>query len=356
MIAFFSNNLVEALMPTKCVPLSIVLGLAFSRLAMGAPDGALDNSPTLIVHHGKILTADAQFRIAEALAVRGDRIVAVGENSHVLGLAGPKTQQIDLRGKTVLPGLIDSHVHPVDASLYEFDHPVPEMETVADVLRYIRSRADVLPPGQWICVQQVFITRLRDRRFPTRQELDDVAPRHPVVFRTGPDASVNSLAMKLSGIDKDFQVSDGQPGYLERDPRSGEPTGILRNCHRFVKYKPSSKSPTEADRREQLRALLGWLGMWTTLVRQPRWTDQPLHVEQRLTREQALRLYTVNNAFLMFEEKEKGSLEPGKLADFVVIEKDLLTCPVEEVKDLEVEQTFLGGKPVFAAKKAAKSQ
>ena len=72
-----------------------------------------------------------------------------------------------------------------------------------------------------------------------------------------------------------------------------------------------------------------FLGMWTTIVRQPRGADAPLHPEQNLTREQALRLYTINNAFLTFEEAYKGSLEPGKLADFAVLDRDILTCPVE---------------------------
>ena len=82
-----------------------------------------------------------------------------------------------------------------------------------------------------------------------------------------------------------------------------------------------------------------FLGMWTTIVRQPRGADAPQHPEQTLTREQALRLYTINNAFLTFEEGYKGSLEPGKLADFAVLDRDILTCPVEQVKAIQVEAT-----------------
>ena len=67
----------------------------------------------------------------------------------------------------------------------------------------------------------------------------------------------------------------------------------------------------------------------------------------RITREQAIRLYTINNAFLTFEEKEKGSLEPGKLADFIVLDRDILTCPVDEVRSIRVSQTYLGGKLVW---------
>jgi predicted amidohydrolase YtcJ len=92
-----------------------------------------------------------------------------------------------------------------------------------------------------------------------------------------------------------------------------------------------------------------FLGMWITLARQPRRTDQPLHVEQAITREQALRLYTINNAFLTFEEKQKGSLEAGKLADFVVLNTDLLTCPVDEVRNITVRETYVGGQRVYTA-------
>src|SRR6185295_20287121 len=107
---------------------------------------------------------------------------------------------LDLGGKLVLPGLIDSHTHPPGASMIEFDHPLPDMETIQDVLDYIKGRTKVVPEGKWITLQQVFITRLREQRYPTRAELDTVAPSHPVAFRTGPDASVNSLALKINGV------------------------------------------------------------------------------------------------------------------------------------------------------------
>ena len=131
-------------------------------------------------------------------------------------LRGPNTVLVDLGGKMVLPGLIDSHAHPTDACMTEFDHPIPEMETIADVLDYIRSRAEALGAGRWVVVRQVFITRLKEQRYPTRDELDRAAPQNPVLFATGPDASVNSLALKLSGIDKDFRVEG--PGKVEKDP------------------------------------------------------------------------------------------------------------------------------------------
>ena len=160
-----------------------------------------------------------------------------------------------LGGKMVLPGLIDSHTHPVGAALTEFDHPIPDMESVQDVLDYFKNRAEVLEDGQWIVLQQVFITRLREQRYPTRAELDQAAPNNPVVFRTGPDASINTLALKLSGIDKDFRVTDGGPGYIEKDSKTGEPTGILRSCTRYLKSRDAGRKVTDRDRYERVLAL-----------------------------------------------------------------------------------------------------
>ena len=124
------------------------------------------------MRNGKIVTVDARFRIVPALAVRGDRVALAGTDAAVMRLRGPKTQVVDLGGKTVLPGLIDSHTHALEASLYEFDHEIPDMETMADVLAYVRKRAQVVPEGEWIALAQVFVTRLREQRYPTRAELD----------------------------------------------------------------------------------------------------------------------------------------------------------------------------------------
>jgi predicted amidohydrolase YtcJ len=198
---------------------------------------------------------DAQFSIAEAIAIKDGKVLRTGTDADVLILRGPQTDVQDLGGKFVIPGLIDSHSHAANACLTEFDHPIPEMESVGDVLNYFKARAAVVPEGEWIVLQQVFITRLNERRYPSRAELDSVAPRHPVLFRTGPDASLNSLAMKLSGIDRDFKVTDGGSGFAEKDPQTGEPTGILRNCTRYVKAKSRAKTPTPEEHEERIRQL-----------------------------------------------------------------------------------------------------
>ena len=211
--------------------------------------------PDCILHHARIITLDEKMPRAEALAIRGDRILAVGSDQQILKLADDRTRRFDAHGKCVIPGLIDSHVHPAAAAVYEFNHPVPEMDTVADVLQHVAQRAEQLDDGEWILMSQVFITRLRDQRYPTRKELDQAAPKNPVKFQTGPDCAVNSLALKLSGIDKDFRLPDGDPGKIERDEH-GEPTGILRNASQYVKTKSPDQSPSTDERRERLRQLL----------------------------------------------------------------------------------------------------
>src|SRR5262245_35569762 len=108
-----------------------------------------------IVHHGKAVTVDKAFSVRQALAVKEGKVLAVGTDAEVLRHRGPRTEVIDLGGKTVLPGLMDSHVHPTGAAMHEFDHPVPDMESMQDVLDYIKSRAKVVPEGNWIQVNQV---------------------------------------------------------------------------------------------------------------------------------------------------------------------------------------------------------
>src|ERR1051326_1929041 len=538
----------------------------------------------LIVHHGRIVTVDGRFSVQQAMRIEGNKIIQVGKNEELLKEKGPQTELLDLKGRMVLPGLMDSHSHPLSAAMTEFDHAIPEMESIEDVLKYFKARAKIVKEGEWIVLEQVFITRLREQRYPTRAELDAAAPRHPVAFRTGPDASLNSLALKLNGIDKDYRIPEGTPGKIEKDA-VGEPTGILRSFGHYVKIPSAGKEATPEQKTKRLLELFkdyqasgftsvcdrdasetaielyrnlrsqnqpplrlsvsqhidtlgplteiqanirrvaasrlfkekddflriigiktyldggmltgsaymqepwgvsdiyaitdpayrgvlfipkdrlrpivetavecglqftahsvgdgavhtllevyaeitqtrpirktrpcithsnfmsreavdklaplgvlvdiqpAWLyldtrtlvkqfgydrlryfqplrsifesggiagggsdhmqkigslrainpshplpGLWTTLTRQARWYDGALHPEESLTREQAIRFYTWNDAYILFLEDQVGSLEEGKLADLIVIDRDILTCPVDEIKDTQCLQ------------------
>src|SRR5437867_6375787 len=152
---------------------ALVTGLA----VLLAVDRSQAADADLILHHGKIVTVDPKFSIREGLAIKDGRILRVGTSEEVLQTRGPRTKLLDLAGKSVLPGLIDSHVHPAGACMTEFDHPVPELESIADVLAYIRSRAKSLAAGEWDEVQQVFMTRMREPRYPSPEELDAAASK-----------------------------------------------------------------------------------------------------------------------------------------------------------------------------------
>ena len=130
-----------------------------------AERSAAAEPPELILHSGKIVTVDAKFAIHEAIAIADGRILAVGNNEEILKLRGERTKVESLEGRMVMPGIIDSHTHPTGASMFEFDHPVPDMETIADVLAYVKSRTEAVEPGKWIWVSQVFITRLKEQRY-----------------------------------------------------------------------------------------------------------------------------------------------------------------------------------------------
>jgi len=577
--------------------------LAWLTLLMGLGAGArnvnAEGPADLIVHNAKVVTVDPQFRIAQAVAVRKGRIHAVGDDAAILKLGGPNTRVIDARGHTLLPGLYDSHVHPLGAATSELIRPVPLLRSLKDVFAHIRERARTTPEGEWIVLYYAFPTRLDEARFPTRAELDEAAPKHPVLYHAGPAGIVNSLALKVSGITKDTPNPPG--GVIVKDAATGEPTGMLRGSYRPLKGLPAEEarfSPEQkraalkklftfyneqgltsiADRNasrealdlyldlqqrnelnlrvnvarsfdpsgtreevvrrlealpgkdgrggptgkgdemvrigpiklfldggmlngtaymrqpwprgatyqitedeyrgllfltpEQLKMVLEegtrrkwqmtahtagegamdvlmdayeqvnrtvplrdlrccithanfpskrnlelcrdlgvcadvqpawlwkdgatlqrvlgdervrwfqpykswlkyttigggsdhmirldsldavnpwnpWLALWVTLTRQTE-RGAALVPDEKLSREQALRLYTINNAYLNHEEKWKGSLEAGKVADMILIDRDVLNCPVEEVRNVRVLWTMMGGKLVFERKR-----
>lgn len=215
----------------------------------------------VVLRNGKVVTVDKTFSVVEAMAVSDGRIVGLGSNEHIQAWIGPKTEIVELDGRMVLPGLIDSHVHAGNASLYEADHTIPAMDSIDDVLAYLRERSRVVPAGEWIVLSQVFITRLKEQRYPTRAELDAVAPDHPVAFRTGPDASVNSRALKLNGIDREFAAK--HPNHVQVDSK-GEPTGILRQSEVVLKTPPNStnKKLSVAEQDDRLVILLDDYNRW----------------------------------------------------------------------------------------------
>ena len=542
-----------------------------------------------IYYNGKFVTLSKSAPIAEAVAILNGRFVAVGSNSEVMQHAGPSTQRIDLKGKTVLPGLNDSHTHPIMAALSEQEEPIPVLKSIADIKAHIKKRVQALAPDRIIFVPKVYSTRLTDQRYPTRYELDEASGDRVALTDNGYAAVLNSAALRRAEISK--STPEPKNGKIIRD-KNGEPTGLIlgapqllsslrqnretthadllwaiREMHKsynavgitttidrgqtaegfrayldlwqnggltvrsFVTYRISAQG-TPADVRQEIERIpfvtgwgdewfkvgslktvadggiligtaylreaygnntdiygykddkyqgvlavtrenltemaktanrLGWqmtahttgggatdalldayeaadkeksivgrrftvthgnfpnaraierakkmgvafdvqpawhhydgpalrhvfgpqrtkdflplrsmidagivvaggsdhmikfdsraainpynpfFGMWMAITRKMS-NGEALYLEQAVTRDEALRMWTINGAYLSFEESLKGTIEPGKLADLVVISHDYTTCPVDQIKDIEAVQTIIGGRVVY---------
>ena len=191
----------------------------------------------LVIRHAHVITLDAGNHIAQSVAIRGDRILAVGAEAETQPMIGPGTKIIDAVGKFVLPGLYDCHVHPLGAAHSEVDHPIPVFESLADVKSYIADRVRNQPRNTWIVARYAFPTRLKESRFLTRAELDTIAPEHMVLHQGGPAGVVNSKALAHSGITRN--TVNPPAGQIVKDPSTGEPTGMLRNAYSVLKDLPS---------------------------------------------------------------------------------------------------------------------
>jgi len=231
--------------------------VAFFPLLFGncaaAPSSALE--PDLILHDGHIVTVDFGFSIEQAVAIKDARFVAVGNNDEIMNLAGPGTSIIDLKGKTVIPGLIDSHIHAYDYGLHITKHVMfstGEHLTIASMLERIRKWAEKTPPGQWIYARGPYsLDFIAEGRLPNREELDTVTPDNPFIMNMqGHVGAVNSEAIRIAGINGD--TPDPKNGKFMKDPKTGKLTGIL---YEFPAFGPFLKHIPEYSLADKLNAV-----------------------------------------------------------------------------------------------------
>jgi predicted amidohydrolase YtcJ len=188
------------------------------------PTGTAD----LVLINGNIITMDAERPQAQAVAIKGERIMAVGDNEAIERLGGAETEVIDLGGKTVVPGLVDGHLHfpnlGADRSyLVELD----DTRSLDEALALVRRRISDLPPGEWLTGSGWHLGNWGTETWPTAADLDRVSPDNPVSLRgMHSHASwLNSAALEVAGITRDRR--DPDDGIIQRNPATGEPTGIL---------------------------------------------------------------------------------------------------------------------------------
>ena len=199
-------------------------------LAGRAQLSAQGNKADLALVHGKIITVDAGDRIAQAVAIAGERIMAVGTDAEIAKLIGPRTKRIDLHGLTVTPGLLDAHAHfnwgGADR-LYVLDLSYPNVRNVGDVVRRLREQAAKVPTGAFIQANGWDDGKLEEKRLLTAKDLDPATPNNPVYLThtTGHFGVANGAALALANITRD--TPDPPNGTIDRYP-DGTPTGVLK--------------------------------------------------------------------------------------------------------------------------------
>jgi hypothetical protein len=206
-----------------------------------------------VLRNGGVHTMDAKRSLAEAVAVRRGEIVAVGSNAAVEGLIGERTRVVDLRGRLLLPGFHDSHVHPLSAGHSMLGCPLQAASSVEALLARVRECAE-RSPSEWVIGDDFDLALFPDGN-PQRALLDAILPDRPALLRSsdGHNVFVNGRALEIAGIGRD--TPDPPKGVIERDPRTREPSGTLRETAQALLEPVLPKPTPEADLRALRTAL-----------------------------------------------------------------------------------------------------
>jgi hypothetical protein len=257
----------------------IVAGVMCASAARGQSPPPAD----LIVTGARIYTVDPAHPMAEALAVRGSRLVFVGSASEAQVLHGPSTRVVDVHGATVIPGMVDAHAHLLDMGQTLRQVDLSGAATYDDVIARVAERARGTPPGTWIRGWGWDQNRWPGQRFPTHEALSAAVPAHPVLLDRvdGHAMLANARAMQLAGITRDTRDPAG--GRVLRDA-GGNPTGVfVDNAETLVAR--AVPAPTDADLESSILAGVTELNRWgLTGIDDPGVGRQAVGVYDRLAR------------------------------------------------------------------------
>jgi predicted amidohydrolase YtcJ len=211
-------------------------------MGLEGPDKRIEADRLLI--NGRIATQDERRSLVQALAIRGDRILATGSTDNMLKYRGPRTTLMDLGGRTVIPGLNDSHMHVIRGGLnYNMELRWDGVPSLSDALRMLKEQAQRTPPPQWVRVVGGWSEfQFAERRMPTLDELNEAAPDTPVfVLHLYDRALLNQAAVRAVGYTKG--TPDPIGGVIERD-KNGNPTGLLiAKPNALILYATLAKGP-----------------------------------------------------------------------------------------------------------------
>src|ERR1700739_683721 len=202
------------------------------------------NSPEFIFMNGRIATVDHLRPFAEAVAIQNGRFISVGSNEEIIRLRASNTETIDLGGRTGIPVLNDSHMHPIRGGLnYDMELRWDGVPSLADAMRRLKEQAQRTPPPQWVRVVGGWTEfQFAGRRMPTLGEINAAAPETPVfVLHLYDRALLNGAALRACGYTKD--TPDPPGGEIQRDKR-GNPTGLLiARPNAMILYASLAKGP-----------------------------------------------------------------------------------------------------------------
>src|SRR2546425_4558764 len=244
----------------------------------------------LVLKNGNIYTVNDQRPQAEAVAVKGDRIIFVGSNAGVQKYVGKNTRVVDLQGNTVVPGMADEHCHLLGVGQREMTLNLEGITNLQDFLAKVKARVDQAKPGEWVAGRGWIETFWQPPVFPTRWDLDKISPNNPVFLQRadGHGAVANSAALKLGGVTKDTRDPFG--GQILRDKETGEPVGmLLDNAQGFVNRQVAARAEGSVEQAAILgvkRSLeLGW-----TQVQDPGGSYADVEVYKKLYGEGKIKL------------------------------------------------------------------
>jgi predicted amidohydrolase YtcJ len=244
----------------------------------------------LVFKNGNIYTVNERQPAAEAVAVKGDRIVFVGSNREAQNYVGKNTRVIDLNGKTMVPGMTDAHHHLSGVGFREMTLNLEGLTSLEAFLAKVKERVDQKRPGEWITGRGWIETFWTPQVFPTRWDLDKIAPNNPVFLdrADGHGAIANSAALKIAGVDKNTPSPFG--GEISKDKQSGEPNGMFLDAAQdLIQRHIPGTSAAEAERAIILGVnrdiSLGW-----TQVQDPGGSYADVAIDERLYREGKIKL------------------------------------------------------------------
>jgi predicted amidohydrolase YtcJ len=227
------------------VPILIIPALLLAASSYRAPSGQKpEPAADIVFKNGNIYTANDDKPKAEAVAAKYGRIVFVGSNADAKKYEGKGVKVIDLKGATVVPGLVDAHYHFSGVGFREMTLNLEGTTSLEDFLAKVKARVDKAKPGEWVTGRGWIETFWKPPVFPTRWDLDKIAPNNPVFLTRadGHGAVANSAALKIAGVDKDTENPFG--GEIMKDKKTGEPNGMLLDRAQPL---VASRTPSSSD-------------------------------------------------------------------------------------------------------------